>query len=80
MRLDLLHHGHRPLQKAQLWIIEKLVGRVPGPIALFSYRRHFFGKAITDCFTEALRGPSVWTVGEREIFAAFVSKLNQCPF
>jgi hypothetical protein len=27
-----------------------------------------------------MRGPSEWTVGERELFAAFTSKLNQCPF
>lgn len=80
MRLDALHHGHRPLQKLQLGIIRTLLGRVPGPIALFSYRRDFFGAAISDAFTEALRGPSQWTVGEREIFAAFVSKLNQCLY
>ena len=27
-----------------------------------------------------LRGPSDWTVGERELIAAFVSNLNQCRF
>jgi len=27
-----------------------------------------------------MRGPSAWTVGERELFAAFVSRLNQCLF
>jgi hypothetical protein len=27
-----------------------------------------------------MRGPSEWTVGERELFAAFTSRLNQCPF
>jgi len=27
-----------------------------------------------------MRGPSDWSVGERELFAAFVSSLNQCPF
>ena len=32
-------------------------------------------------YTHALmRGPSEWTVGERELFAAFVSRVNQCPF
>jgi AhpD family alkylhydroperoxidase len=24
--------------------------------------------------------PSEWSVGERELFAAFVSAQNQCPF
>jgi len=27
-----------------------------------------------------MRGPSDWSAGERELFAAFVSSLNQCPF
>jgi hypothetical protein len=27
-----------------------------------------------------MRGPSEWRVGERELFAAFTSRLNQCPF
>jgi hypothetical protein len=27
-----------------------------------------------------MRGPSEWTAGERELFAAFTSLLNQCPF
>jgi hypothetical protein len=28
----------------------------------------------------AMHGPSDWSVGERELFAAFVSSINQCPF
>jgi len=27
-----------------------------------------------------MRGESEWSVGERELFAAFVSCQNQCPF
>ena len=27
-----------------------------------------------------MRGPSEWSIGERELFAAFVSRLNQCDF
>jgi AhpD family alkylhydroperoxidase len=27
-----------------------------------------------------MKGPSDWSEAERELFAAFVSKLNQCPF
>jgi hypothetical protein len=61
-------------------IIKTLVGRVPGPIATMSYRREYFGHAMSDAFQDALRGPSEWTVGERELFAAFVSKQNQCAY
>jgi uncharacterized peroxidase-related enzyme len=27
-----------------------------------------------------MRGPSEWTAGEREVLAAFISQLNECPF
>ena len=40
----------------------------------------FFG-APHQAHTQAvMRGPSEWSVGERELFAAFVSRLNQCHF
>ena len=29
---------------------------------------------------EAMRGPSVWSVSDRELMAAFVAKTNQCEF
>src|SRR6266705_6433306 len=28
----------------------------------------------------AMRGPSAWSVGDRELMAAFVSKINACAF
>ncbi|WP_210254853.1 carboxymuconolactone decarboxylase family protein [Methylocapsa sp. S129] len=34
-------------------------------------------KAVTH---EAMRGPSAWSVGDRELMAAFVSKINACEF
>ena len=33
-----------------------------------------------DALDLALRGPSDWSAGERELFAAFVSSLSQCLF
>ena len=80
MRLAILRNGHRLTQKPFLAIIRALVGQVPGPIATMSYRSDIFGKAFSQCLQEAMRGPSPWSVGEREIFSAFVSKLNQCPY
>ena len=80
MRLEILHHGHRPLQKMQMALMRALTGAVPGPVSVMSYRRDLFGKHMAACLQEAMRGPSPWSVAEREIFAAFVSKLNQCEY
>jgi hypothetical protein len=44
------------------------------------YRPELFGRAYSDAVDLALRGPSDWTPGERELFAAYTSVLNQCPF
>jgi hypothetical protein len=44
------------------------------------YRPEFFGDTMSALFQAALRGPSVWSVGQRELFAAFVSQLNRCRF
>jgi len=44
------------------------------------YRPELFGRPFSDATDLALRGESEWTPGERELFAAWVSALNQCPF
>ena len=44
------------------------------------YRPEFWGAAYSALVQDVMRGPSEWAVGDRELFAAFVSKLNQCPF
>ena len=53
---------------------------VPDTTRTFSYRSELFGKPFTAGVHEMLRGPSNWSVGERELFGAFVSRKNQCPF
>jgi len=80
MRLEILNSGHRRTQKPFLAIIRWLVGQVPGPIATMSYRSEFWGKDFSGCLQEAMRGKSSWTKGEREIFATYVSHLNQCRY
>jgi len=44
------------------------------------YRPELFGRPFSAAVDEAMRGPSEWTPGERELFAAFVSSRNQCVF
>lgn len=80
MRLSVVEHGHRPLQKVQLAIIRALVGHVPGPILVMSYRKELFGKQFAACLQRGMRGTGAWTDGEREVFAAFVSKMNDCGY
>jgi len=44
------------------------------------YRSEIFGVPFSEALDVAMRGESDWTAGERELFAAFVSSLNQCLF
>jgi len=47
---------------------------------MLSYRPELFGRPFSEALQDVMRGPSDWSVAERELFAAFVSSLNQCPF
>jgi alkylhydroperoxidase family enzyme len=79
MRLEILDRGH-PLQtKAVLGVI-RLVSRQPvvDAVKLAFYRPDFYGAG--DLTHEAMRGPSPWSVGDRELMAAFVSQVNKAPF
>ena len=44
------------------------------------YRPELFGKHFDAADKRAMQGPSEWSVGERQLIAAFVSKLNHCAF
>ena len=44
------------------------------------YRPELFGGPFSDALDVVMRGPSEWSTGERELFAAFTSLLRQCPF
>jgi len=44
------------------------------------YRPELFGEPFSEALDVVMRGPSEWSVGERELFAAFTSLLRQCPF
>ena len=52
----------------------------PDVIKAQLYRPNVFGRWASPAFQDVMRGPSPWTVGERELFAAYVSRLLQCPF
>jgi len=51
-----------------------------GVIKTLLYRPELFGGPFSEALHEAMRGPSDWSPGERELFAGFTSSLNQCLF
>ena len=53
----------------------------PDPVAKISmYRPELFGRQWLRLIEPVMRGPSEWSAAERELLAAFVSRLNECPF
>jgi hypothetical protein len=81
MRLKRLESSHRLPQKLILGII-RLVNRrrAPDIVRTLFYRPEFLGRPISEWTQAVMRGPSDWSVAERELFAAFTSRLNQCVF
>lgn len=65
----------------RLDVIDRASPEIPlGVVKTLMYRSDLFGRPFSEALDHAMRGPSDWTAGERELFAAFTSLLNQCPF
>ena len=81
MRLGILDSGHSFGTKA-LFALIRTVSRQPvlDVIKLVKYRPDFYGEPMGVITQDAMRGPSTWSVGDRELMAAFVAKANQCEF
>ncbi len=81
MRLVCVERGHAPAERRALDAIRSERGAEPPDVLkTLHYRPELFGLPFSGALDVAMRGPSDWTAGERELFAAFVSSLNQCPF
>lgn len=81
MRLRVVERGHALPEKLKLMAIRVLSGRrVVDIIRTLLYRPRFFGRPMSEWTQAVMRGPSEWAVWERELFAAFTSRLNQCVF
>jgi AhpD family alkylhydroperoxidase len=79
MRLEILDRGHGPWAKA-LFAVIRLMTRQPvvDAVKLAFFRKDFYGAG--PLTQEAMRRPSEWSVGDRELMAAYVSKVNESPF
>ena len=81
MRLSVVERGHQPAEAAVLDMIRERSGHEPlGVVKTLLYRPELFGRPFSEALDTAMRGPSEWSPGERELFAGFTSLLNQCPF
>jgi hypothetical protein len=80
MRIAVAERGH--FSSRLLYAMIKVMSgfRAPDVVRTIRYRPRFFGAAQQAHTEAAMRGPSAWSVGERELFAAFVSRLNHCHF
>jgi uncharacterized peroxidase-related enzyme len=81
MRLDILNRGYGPGTKLLFALIRLFSGHpLPDAAKLVFYRPDFYGARAKEFTHEAMRGPSAWSVGDRELMAAYVSKVNESAF
>jgi AhpD family alkylhydroperoxidase len=79
MRLAILDSGHGFWTRV-LFAFIRAASRLPIPdaVKLNRYRPDFYGTPMGVITQEAMRGRSAWSVGDRELMGAFVSKTNEC--
>jgi uncharacterized peroxidase-related enzyme len=81
VRLDILDHGYGRGTKLLFAVIRLFSGHpVPDAAKLVFYRPGFYGTGAKEFTHEAMRGPSAWSVGDRELMAAYVSTVNESAF
>jgi uncharacterized peroxidase-related enzyme len=81
MRLAVLNNGHSRRNRVALRIMGTVAGAEPDDVVKTSlYRPAFFGRPWMHLIRSLMRGQSEWTPGERELFGAFISRLNTCRY
>jgi hypothetical protein len=81
MRLKKVETGQRlPERLLILAVTLAKRARVPDVVRTLTYRPELYGRAYNKWLHTIMRKESGWAVGERELFAAFTSRCNQCPF
>ncbi len=77
MRVEL---EHPPEAAARIAGLQARDGYVSDISSAIRYRPELFGRPISAYLQGVMKKGSARSEAERELFAAFVSKLNQCPF
>ena len=81
MRLSIIDRNYGPGAKLLFALIRLFSGHpVPDAAKLVFYRPEFYGARMKEFTHEAMRGSSAWSVGDRELMAAYVSRVNECDF
>jgi uncharacterized peroxidase-related enzyme len=81
MRLAEIDRGDTLRHRILIGMISRLSGmRLPDAARVAFYDQEFAGPALGEWTQRTMRGPSGWTVSERELMAAAVASWNQCPF
>ena len=81
MRLAEVERGDSLRSRALIQVISTVSGtRLPDAARVAFYHKGFVGPVLGAWTHAAMRGPSDWTVGERELMAAMVAHWNSCDF
>ncbi|MFE6734627.1 carboxymuconolactone decarboxylase family protein [Microbacterium sp. NPDC057650] len=81
MRLAEVERGDTLAHRLLIRMISRMAGyRLPDAARVAFYDKAFAGPALGRWTQRAMRGPSPWSVSERELMAAMVASWNTCPF
>jgi hypothetical protein len=81
MRLPEIDRGDGVANSLLIAFISLVSGmRLPDAARVALYHKNFFGGPMGAWAQAVMRGPSMWSIGERELMAVMVAKWNSCPF
>jgi AhpD family alkylhydroperoxidase len=81
VRPRVLQDGYGIRPRLLFRLIRLMTGHpAPDAAKLTFYRPDFYATHMKQLTHEAMRGPSEWSVADRELMAAYLSKVNASPF
>lgn len=81
MRIEIEKGGRRNwIQKLGLFLMRQYIGMIPGPMLFLTYDMAQIPRSMLRYMMRGVARKGIFSKGERELFAAFVSNLNSCTF